>query len=650
MRITRTLFLAPFLLCPVFAAEPQLVGHDAHKQLVLDTRVIASVEGARLMPGAVVKDPRGALFQADKPWENATNNLYPNVLWDADEHIFKLWYKCVLADKDAMARMDPPGTIHDVGWYLLYATSRDGIAWEKPALGLHKFGGDAATNIVARDTPNAGVFKDPHDPDATRRYKMIYDVGMGALRVRFSPDGIHWGEPGEPTGFGPRQGDTHNNAWWDARLGRYVCITRQHFGERLVACADSADFLHWENGALALRSGVEEGRARQTYCLPSFPYANVWLGYAMLYNVGGDRTVDCELAWSPDTVRWFRVAPGVPLIPRGEKGAGDSGCIYAPAGPAIAQDGRLLIFYGGSAAVHEGWKRSCLLHLARLRTDGWAGYEPVEKGRPASVTTAPLVATGEPLRVSADGALRVRVLDTALESEPIEGALTDAEVRWREGGDFRALRGKSVRLRFDFTDAKLYAFSGLALPDDAKLPAPRPPSLARSGGKPVAVASTFATGADGWQGYEKITHHADGGARGGFVSIERKSAGPYASSTFAQGNWPEKFGGGGARISFQVRAAQAGGGVMVELFAGDIAQWTFAKAGELTADWREAAALVRWDWTDAEAEAAGWRRAAQAFSWRDTLTHAGKLVIIPAANAPATAFDLDEVLVETLEP
>ena len=37
-------------------------------------------------------------------------------------------------------------------------------------------------------------------------------------------------------------------------------------------------------------------------------------------------------------------------------------------------------------------------------------------------------------------------------------------------------------------------------------------------------------------------------------------------------------------------------------------------------------------------------------SWRDTLTHAGKLVIIPAVNAPATAFDLDEVRVETLEP
>jgi len=91
-----------------------------------------------IMPGSVIKDTRNPLMPADKPWENALNNLYPNVLWDEQERVFKLWYKCVLADPDVIAKMDQPSTVHDVGWYLLYATSQDGLAWDKPSLGLHR--------------------------------------------------------------------------------------------------------------------------------------------------------------------------------------------------------------------------------------------------------------------------------------------------------------------------------------------------------------------------------------------------------------------------------------------------------------------------------------------------------------------------------
>jgi len=56
------------------------------------------------VPGTVVKDPHNPLFQADKPWENALNNLYPNVTYDREEKRFKLWYKCVLADPEVIAR------------------------------------------------------------------------------------------------------------------------------------------------------------------------------------------------------------------------------------------------------------------------------------------------------------------------------------------------------------------------------------------------------------------------------------------------------------------------------------------------------------------------------------------------------------------
>jgi len=118
--------------------------------------------------------------------------------------------------------MDGPSTVHDVGWYLLFARSREGLTWERPDLGLHRFDGSGANNIVARDCPNVGVFRDDHDPDPSRRFKMVHDVGLGQPRVRFSPDGIRWGPSRQVQGFHARQGDTHNNAFWDERLGKYL--------------------------------------------------------------------------------------------------------------------------------------------------------------------------------------------------------------------------------------------------------------------------------------------------------------------------------------------------------------------------------------------------------------------------------------------
>ena len=147
------LLVAVFVLSvQLFAAEPRLVAPDEKKHLVLDSRIIVSSSNARLAPGTMVKEARNPLLHADQPWENALNNLYPNVLWDAEERVFKLWYKCVLSDKDVIAKMDAPSTVHDVGWYLLYATSKDGVAWERPALEVHKFDGRGGNNIVARDT------------------------------------------------------------------------------------------------------------------------------------------------------------------------------------------------------------------------------------------------------------------------------------------------------------------------------------------------------------------------------------------------------------------------------------------------------------------------------------------------------------------
>lgn len=597
------------------SAEPVLLLPEEDKLLMLDSRVIERIENARLVPGVPEKATENPLLPSDQPWENATNNYYPNVTWDAGAKLWKMWYKDVLADKEAISRMDPPGTVHDVGWYLLYATSKDGIKWEKPAMGLHAFDGSKENNIVARDCPNVGVFKDAHDIDPARRYKMVHDVGLGKPRARFSADGINWSPAQEVRGFNARQGDTHNNAFFDTRSGRYLWFTKMYLGERLVSRLESEDFLNWKSSGIVLRSSLDEGRETQTYALTVFPYANLYLGYLMMYHVGNGRFVDVELAWSPDSIHWERVQAGTPFLRLGEKGSYDSGCLYAQAGPPVLEDGKLLIYYGGSPTVHLGWKRSASLCLARLREDGFAAYESADNTRPAVLTTAALRESGKPIEVSADGEVSFETIKT-------------------DDGN--------IRLKLTLAPgAKLYAIRGVELVNTA-LPVPKLPPLP---GVPVqrgALSFTFDRDAQGWQGVENLAHHPDG-----YITVSReKNLRPFAHAQPLPGDWPVILGGDEVTISARSRAPEKGGALRLEIFAREVAQWTFEKLPPFTTEWRTTTTTIRYDWTDEQAKAAGWIPSAQAYTWRETLRHAGKIVIMAASSGTQETFDLDEVKIE----
>jgi hypothetical protein len=196
-----------------------------------------------------------------------------------------------------------------------------------------------------------------------------------------------------------------------------------------------------------------------------FRCANVYLGLAMIFDTSSDM-VDCELAWSPDTIDWHRICPGTPLIPRGAKGSYDAGCIYAAAYP-ILRDGQLLLYYSGSEGSHSIWtaRRNAKLCLARLRADGFAAIEPASAGELGVVVTRPVKCVGSQLHVSADaegGSVRVAVLGAeslGLDAcQPIGADVTDAAVQWQGGRNLASLRGKSIRLKFELRGAKLYAF------------------------------------------------------------------------------------------------------------------------------------------------------------------------------------------------
>lgn len=431
--------------------------------LMLDSGVIEETDGARLALGQVVKDPRNPLFREDKPWEPRYDNLYANVLYDGDDGLYKCWYSPFI--RDGMVAETPREQyatvryrVKDRTMGICYATSKDGIVWDKPLFDDCPFDGEPS-NVVFVSPHGAGVFKDLREPDQDRRYKAFFKDET--MCVAFSADGIHWADPTPCTDI-DAAGDTHNNAVWAPELGKYVGITRLWDKVRQVGRTESVDFLKWTKAEMVLE-GIEPHL--QTYAMPVFRYGGVYLGLPVIFNTETDRT-HTELSWSPDTVTWRRVCPGTPFIPNAEtEGAYDWGCVY-PAAYPVFLDHEIRLYYGGSNGPHTNW-RDGFFCLATLRPDGFAGYEPETTDAAARVTTTAIAVSGGTLRISADvrdnGSVRVTATTPdgkrLAQSEAIRETVTDGAVTWADGWDLSSVHGNTVKLTFTLENAKLYSFA-----------------------------------------------------------------------------------------------------------------------------------------------------------------------------------------------
>jgi hypothetical protein len=452
-----TLFMV--CLCPLWSWAQG----DQGRYLLLDGRMIERVENADLRLGTMEKHPANPLFGEEHPWEARFDNLYPNVIRDEQEGIYKIWYKTFTRDAVTEDGQAVPTAQRVRGTYgkfprkrgdgLCYAVSRDGLKWEKPLLDLHPWEGQPS-NLVAVGNHGVGVFKDLHETDPARRYKML--MRSGSMAVRFSADGLHWGEIVSCREI-DAAGDSHNNAFWSPERKAYVGITRlfaQGPRQRVVGWTESRDFVNWTPAKEVLRGEP----TAQLYSMPVFRYAGVYLGLPAIFDTREDR-VHTELAWSPDTITWRRIEPGRALIPRGKTdGDYDWGCVYASV-PVILKD-QVRIYYGASNGPHTDW-RDTYLALATLRPDGFAGYAPQDPSRPAVVVTRTLEAAGGEVRITADiepgGWVEATLFDEKGNAQAVGRRVTRSVTDGLAVALDPRQRGK-VRLRLQFQRAQVYSF------------------------------------------------------------------------------------------------------------------------------------------------------------------------------------------------
>jgi len=481
-------------------AAPSL--KKGEKQLFVDSVMIREKQGVTRVvhPAKKLEQP---VLQAEMPWEwkerngvpDKRVNIYGTVLRDDKTGAFQMWYA-------------------DAG-HVLYATSQDGVHWERPILNIA--GGTNQTDLTLH---SPSIICDQFEPDPRRRYKAVGSGSRGVDEARlrrlkdkfelvdwyrdkdqrlywaaWSADGLRWTVNPEPILLGC---DTITLSQ-DPITGEYLAFHKRQgdprvIGIRQVFLSVSKDFEHWSEPEPAMVADemdhrearkLKGGIYSEFYNMSAFPYGGQWLGLVTHFRrvdppsalfgndeVNGQKRsatgiIDVQLVHSRDGRAWHRSSDRSPVIPLGPHPY-DAGTIMGLCnGPVIVGD-EMWIYYTAMTTPHGGLTPEKVQSVARAswRIDGLASLQAGEK--PGIIETHEFVPEGTHLFVNANvgkGRLMVEVLDAT--GKTVEGYEKEACVIENQDSVKLAIQWKKVaalparvpiRLRFHLENGDLFSY------------------------------------------------------------------------------------------------------------------------------------------------------------------------------------------------
>ena len=483
-------------------------------QLFIDQQLVLSTERVWFTPHAARKHAANPLVKADQPWEGWMIEIYGTVLFDEEEHIFKMWYM-------------GGGTQWFPNYATFYATIRDGVVWEKPLVGTVKTPGLEKHNAVLDACLEASVMKDNTDPDPARRYKMVeWDhraKPVGGPHALVSPDGLNWTRISKDNLF---RSNDNVTAFYDRERELYVAIPKlstpvRGVVRRCFGLTTSPDLLTWSaeryifvpdrrDDASSL-SRIEPVRAMldvpddpalmrtEFYSTAIYQAESCIVGFPWIFTINNNARFpdgldadgkprvrnhegpcEIQLAVSRDLENWERPFR-TPVVPLGKPGEWDSGYLVT-AFEAFRHGDEIRLYYPGSNFTHghparyeefgvpnsgRGTKYTTSIGLASWPLDRFVS---ADAGTDAgTLTTVPMHFTGGHLELNLNasrGSASVELLDVAGkpiagygESDPLNTDSLRAKVLWKEKGDISKLAGRPVSLRFHLQQAELYSFA-----------------------------------------------------------------------------------------------------------------------------------------------------------------------------------------------
>lgn len=470
-------------------------------QLFVDDVLVREARGVSFTLHPAKKHPANPVVTAGRDYEGWRLELYGNVIWDEQEKIFKMWY---LAEGGGHFQFE---------YNTHYATSTDGIRWEKPLVGTVPAKNGQKTNAVIEAQHLASVMKDMADPDPARRYKLIgwTDAPREKLgyHTMISPDGLNW------KAFSQERICPSSDVitgYYDEQRKLYVAMPKigteiRGQRRRVFYLITSSDFVNWSKPELAFAPDLRDDAGSLTrieqsrrlldvpdnpelmrtefYGVGFYPTESVTLGFPWVFTINNNARLnprnhegpfELQLAATRDLRNWSRPFR-VPCLPPGKPGDWDEGLVMTQS-RALRVGDEIRVYYGGANYTHgcgcffkaEGTGRKTKftgsIGLASWKLDRFVSADG--HSAESSLTTVPVVFSGERLEINAStgkgGSIQVELLDPAGRvlagpSDLFRGDDVRATVTWRRNRSVASWKGKPVSLRFRLQNASLFSFA-----------------------------------------------------------------------------------------------------------------------------------------------------------------------------------------------
>jgi len=476
---------------PYLEAVQKTLPIDTGRQLFVDDFLIESTSMTRVFHQAS-KYTGNPVFSPATKWEKnedtppCTIPKCGGVWYDERDGIFKMWYMASYLG------------------CMCYATSQDGIHWDRPELDVVP-----GTNIILplEIHPDSGtVWIDRETSDKNARYKMLIrepnpegEPSIPGLMM-ISADGIHWSDPVKSGYMHDRSTMFYNpfrKKWvqsirsWVNPGGRY-----RHYWEhadffesgewqitpRLWDFRDVKEPVAWAGADYMDKAGESEP---QLYNLDAVAYESLMISFFQILQgppnqfgeaLGLPKLTELTPAYSRDGFHWYRPDRRMFISANRTAGSWEYGYVESTGGLCLVVGDELWFYYSAYAGdfkrsnrhwSNNGMYANGAVGLAKLRRDGFASMQAKIPG--ATLTTKPVTFKGKHLFVNAMTAgseLAVEVLNKA--GEVMAGFTTEqchafcgnstcAEITW-SGVSLESLAGSEVAFRFSMDRGEIYSF------------------------------------------------------------------------------------------------------------------------------------------------------------------------------------------------
>jgi hypothetical protein len=404
------------------------------------------------------------LVVKEHDWEGTGPLMGGSVLYDPDDAVFRMWY-CVWNSHNYYNALP-------FSYNVCYAESKDGLQWEKPALGVFEREPDGRNNCIrlgTDKTQNIDVCLNPRPDKYPGKFLAVHNQ-KGGVFVSYSDDGKSFTFLQDESAI-KYHSDTHNNFVYDEVRDRWLlfCRPRAYAGDhkRRVSMQESPDLRNWTHERTILVP--TETEKPEFYGMGVFRRGDLFWGVLKIY----DRAtgfMHAEITWSGDGEHWSQVATHPVFLERGPEGAWDHGMVLIAESPVIVGD-EMRFYYGGMALDHNNKDNPASIGLATGERDRLVGLRPSGEA-PGYVLTRPLLLPdAAELMVNVvvsegGGSIRAELRDddnhvldgfSLEDSDPVNASGYAQPVTW-QGRHIGAAPLQEVRIRFEATSADIFAF------------------------------------------------------------------------------------------------------------------------------------------------------------------------------------------------